>query len=194
MAIDTTKKVTNIKVDGVSMTLAGGGTNKLLSVIDGSIEVLNEEDFSDITKIRDSAFANCIKLKEVHIPETVKEVGEMAFWATNELKGAEVYYNGTFKLVYNDIGSFITQEANYINYYKLNDNLYAIFSKSSYSNEETDISINENCEYISQLSLDSSITSINIPSRVKSIRYISGDGLTSLVIPDSVQYIWNINT
>ena len=74
MAIDTTKKVTNIKVDGVSMTLAGGGTSKLPSVIDGSIEVLNEEDFGDATNIRIGAFDGCINLKEVHIPETVKIV------------------------------------------------------------------------------------------------------------------------
>ena len=177
------------KANGEIAVGTGSGTSKLPSVIDGSIEVLNEEDFGDITEIREQAFLGCSNLKEVHIPETVKKVGFEAFWTTNHLNGAEVYYNGTFERVSNTFGSFRTSEANDMNYYKLNDNLYAILDKINFSDEETDISINENCEYISFLDLSPSTTSINIPQNVKTINGIRGSGLTNLVIPDSVQYL-----
>ena len=177
----------------ISSIETSGGTSKLPSVIDGSIEVLNEEDFGAATKIRYGAFQDCHKLKEVHIPETVKEVEHDAFYGSNMTNGAEVYYNGTFEYVGSNFGSFKTIEYN-LEYYKLNDNLYAIFDGTESSSEESEISINENCEYIGNGNLMSSVTSINIPQKVKSINSISGDGLTSLVIPDSVQYISAIHS
>ena len=193
MAIDTTKKVTNIKVDGVSMPLAGGGTSKLPSVIDGSIEVLNEEDFGDATKIIHGMFSMFIKLKEVHIPETVKIVEDDAFHNMSYASGSEgpeVYYNGTFERVGENFGSVsIDDEKTGITYYKLNDNPYAIFNRGYVGDEGIEININENCEYIAACSVLPSVTSINIPQNVKTISRIYGQGITNLVFPDNVQYI-----
>ena len=60
-----------------------------------STSITNIKLNDDIVAVGDQAFANCINLEHLFIPESVKEIGDWCFYGCKKLK--EVTYNGTLE-------------------------------------------------------------------------------------------------
>lgn len=79
MAIDTTKKVKKITVDGTEMELVGGSEkSKLAQAVDESITEITAKDLEGATKIR-YYFFELMPLVSVEIPDSVTLIEELAF-------------------------------------------------------------------------------------------------------------------
>ena len=74
MAIDTTKKVKKITVDGTEMELTGG-VNKLPQVMNKTVVEISYNDLNGATNIPNYAFQDCIYLTDISIPDSVVSLG-----------------------------------------------------------------------------------------------------------------------
>lgn len=78
--IDTTIPVSEVNVDGVTMTLvASSGENKLAQVVDRTVTEINATDLQGATKIGNYMFSYCSNLVKVVIPDSVTSIGNYAF-------------------------------------------------------------------------------------------------------------------
>ena len=66
-----------------SLTLPTSYTVVESSLCSGAVDLESVTFGSQVTTIRDEAFANCSKLKSVSIPESVKSIGKGAFYGTS---------------------------------------------------------------------------------------------------------------
>lgn len=82
--------------DIVITATGGGGENKLMGVIDGTVTELTAQDLTGITKFRNRAFRECTKLTRITIPNTVTSIGEEAFLACRALIGVEIPNSVTY--------------------------------------------------------------------------------------------------
>lgn len=74
-----TDKLTMKQMIAFAKEPVGGGENKLAPFIDRSITEITEEDLEGLTSIGNYAFANCINLVDVAIPNTITSIGEQSF-------------------------------------------------------------------------------------------------------------------
>ena len=74
-----------LNADGVSYSCAGIGT-----ATETDIVIASEYNGKPVTKIRNSAFANCNSVKSVIIPNSVTSIESMAFAQSNSLKSVVI--------------------------------------------------------------------------------------------------------
>lgn len=106
MAIDTTKKVKKITVDGTEMELAGG-TSKLPQLIEDIANIeLTAEDLAGVTKIRQYAFYKQECLISITIPNSVTSIGTYSFAYCNSLGSINI--PGSVTSITNNAFSYCT--------------------------------------------------------------------------------------
>lgn len=71
-------------------TFEGGGTNKLPSIVDGTVTEITADDLKGATKIKARTFENCTILTSVVIPSTVTTIGSYAFYGCTMLQSIEI--------------------------------------------------------------------------------------------------------
>lgn len=100
--IDTAN--TNLIADGVALYVKSGDGIILVKAyhpdlkpknVDESPESLEYDIMYGTTVISAHAFARCINLKAVNIPDTVRSIGDMAFWDCNKLTEVRIPENCT---------------------------------------------------------------------------------------------------
>lgn len=63
----------------------GGGENKLLQLVDGSITTITANDLAGITKIKDYTFYKCASLTSVILPDNITSMGSSVFFRCTSL-------------------------------------------------------------------------------------------------------------
>ena len=68
----------------------GSGENKFRQLVDGSIDVVTENDLNGTTMIRNCAFQSCSSLASITIPNGVTSIGSKAFSNCNNLTSMKI--------------------------------------------------------------------------------------------------------
>ena len=104
-----------------NVNVQSGDSNKLASLIDGSITEITTEDLAGATEIKVNAFINSPNLIKITIPETIKTFKSTCFnglgkskqytdiyFKTNSFDylGGAIFYNAYANLHFNDVHSF----------------------------------------------------------------------------------------
>ena len=164
LAINNTKYIKSLKIDGVYVTTNGGLTGSYYFETEGVHEI--EIELTKYYIVNDKMFYECTSLTEITIPDSVTSIGEFAFRGCSSLTSINIPDGVT------EIG------------YKLFENCSSLTS-IDLGNSVTSIgeSAFERC---------SSLTEITIPDSVTSIGHYAFRGctsLTSVVIPEGVTSI-----
>lgn len=90
-----------------------GGSNKLASILDRSVQTLGVDDFGGATKIGDNAFYGCLDLETLTLPEGVTTLGE------NSFRNCQLLHNVTLPSTITSIGvrAFAASTVNYLYIY-----------------------------------------------------------------------------
>lgn len=152
--------------DKIASIETGGGDNKLLQVVDGTITEVTAADLAGITKIRNYAFYYLDKLTSATIPDSVTRIGNYAFYNCTSLTSITIPDNIR----------------------RISDGTFA------YCTSLTSVTIPDSVTSIGTAAFSgcTSLTSIAIPDSVTSIEnssFYNCKSLTSITIPDSVTSI-----
>jgi hypothetical protein len=165
-------------------------------VLPNTIQEIDNEAFRDchklakinfpegLTYIGDDAFWNCYALDSVVLPSTIKTINSYAFEACKSLK----YFYLPNGLEY--LGAYVFLGDSALTEPIMNDSVlaYVPYSYTSYTVPEGIKALSEACFYQRK-----ELTSITLPSTMEAIYYqaFAESGLTSIVIPDNVTYIFS---
>lgn len=92
MAIDKTKKIKNVTVDGTEMPL-DIPENKLQKLATFTLTELNKEDLMGATQIQQYAFQNQKLLLSIDMPNSITSIGKFAFESANNVKTLKLSQN-----------------------------------------------------------------------------------------------------
>ena len=142
--------------------------DQLSKLIDGTITEVTAEDLQGITTIGNYAFANCLLLKTVSLPNSVTIIEMYAFQNCKSLIKAQISNNLT------TIGNYAFSECTFLSELTIPNSVTSIGNSAFYS-----------C---------SALTTVTIPNSVISIgdsAFTGCMGLTEITIPSSVKKIGN---
>ncbi len=141
------------------------------------------------------ALANCTALTSVTIPNTVKVIGEGAFYNCSSLQNISIPNSVTSIGIsaFENCNSLSYNVSNNLKYLGSDDNPYLVLIGAT-NTSISSVSINANCRFISDYAFKNcdSITSLTIGNNIVSIgkgAFYSCDSLTSVTISDSVTSI-----
>lgn len=180
MAIDTTKKVKKITVDGTEMELAGGsGTNKLKQVTDGSLAEITAEDLAGISTIRAYAFRGVL-LERIELPEGVTNIQNYAF--SNVSRLTDIILPETLTLIRGNVFEYCSA----LKHIELPKSLNTIETKAFQNTSLNSVYIKDLSSWINISFADS----LSNPCYYgKAPLYLNNEPIIDLVIPDSITEI-----
>lgn len=160
--IDTTIPVSEVNVDGVTMTLIGGssGENKLAQIVDRSIMELTAEDLQGATTIGSYAFYYCTSLESITIPESVTSIGKYAFMDCDSLRSITIPDSVTL------IASYAIRDCNVLESVEIGKGVESISTQAFYgcSNLKTVTIKATTPSTLGASAIPSTITTIYIPT------------------------------
>lgn len=201
VSVYTARGITSVDASGFS------GCEKLKSVFLGKLRFINNSAFSDckvlevdvefaegVTRIAQYSFSNCVSIKNMKIPSTIRCIEFSAFEGCDFLN-YNIYNGGRY--LGNEVNPYTLMwgvEDKTLETYTINENCKIIFGAFADCTALNSITIPNNIIQIGDRSFSkcTSLKSITIPNSVEYIgEYtFAGSGIENIIIPDSVKAIF----